>query len=271
MTSKPESRLRTRIAKALRARGWLVVVQHGGLYSQVGVADLLGCARGRFFALEVKMPGGSPAPAQYLFIDTVAKAGGISAIVRSPEAAIAVIEEGLTMADDWDDLFDDGPAQVVEVANVHHEIIGDPPQEEWHPVTPPTPAALTNSDTEATAAGTVRFETINGPLDRPSRLALVPDPEPVIVGPTSYEAWRASNNLEPLAEGEATLDSIAYDVQGLYRMLEAVVEQLTRVVELINPEPVAPATPPVDKPKRSRKRAEPVSVLEQQTLDQILE
>ena len=266
MTSKPESRLRTRIAKALRARGWLVVVQHGGLYSQVGVADLLGCARGRFFALEVKMPGGSPAPAQYLFIDTVAKAGGISAIVRSPEAAIAVIEEGLTMADDWDDLFDDGPAQVVEVANVHHEIIGDPPQE-----VAPLPVALTNSDTEATAAGTVRFETINGPLDRPSRLALVPDPEPVIVGPTSYEAWRASNNLEPLAEGEATLDSIAYDVQGLYRMLEAVVEQLTRVVELINPEPVAPATPPVDKPKRSRKRAEPVSVLEQQTLDQILE
>ena len=49
-----------------------------------GSSDLIGMFKGRFLALEVKMPGKKPTPEQQLFIDTVNKHGGIGAVITDP-------------------------------------------------------------------------------------------------------------------------------------------------------------------------------------------
>lgn len=70
---------------------------HAGLHA--GSADLIGWKRhlvrpedvgrtfGIFLSLEVKGPVGRPSDAQTLWGDAVAKGGGITSIVRSPEEA----------------------------------------------------------------------------------------------------------------------------------------------------------------------------------------
>ena len=61
-----------------------------------GSADLIGLtSTGRFLALEVKAPRGRPSPEQLNFIACVRGSGGIAGIVRSPEEALALIEESL--------------------------------------------------------------------------------------------------------------------------------------------------------------------------------
>lgn len=87
MTAKRESSLRRQVVLRLRAHGWLAVVQHGGVYSQVGVADILGCAWGTFFALEIKTPEGELTPAQRQFLRRVRRAGGIAGVARTPDEA----------------------------------------------------------------------------------------------------------------------------------------------------------------------------------------
>lgn len=50
----------------------------------VGSADLIGWknSTGQFTAVELKVPGKNPTPAQQHFIDTVIAAGGIAGVVR---------------------------------------------------------------------------------------------------------------------------------------------------------------------------------------------
>ena len=49
-----------------------------------GGSDLIGWFRGRFTALEIKLPGKKPTPEQAHFIDMVNKAGGIGAVITDP-------------------------------------------------------------------------------------------------------------------------------------------------------------------------------------------
>jgi hypothetical protein len=51
----------------------------------VGGSDLIGYFKGRFTALEIKMPGKKPTPEQQHFIDMVNKSGGIGAVVTDPD------------------------------------------------------------------------------------------------------------------------------------------------------------------------------------------
>jgi hypothetical protein len=50
-----------------------------------GGSDLIGIFRGKFLAIETKIPGKNPTPEQQLFIDMVNKHGGIAGVVRSVE------------------------------------------------------------------------------------------------------------------------------------------------------------------------------------------
>lgn len=59
----------------------------------VGSADLIVCARGRFVALEVKTPTGRQSEHQRQFEAHVKRAGGVYAVVRSVEEALAVIDQ----------------------------------------------------------------------------------------------------------------------------------------------------------------------------------
>ena len=84
----PESKITLRIAGILRARGAWVLKHHVSPYSRAGVPDLLICYRGRFIALEVKVPGKKPTPLQTRELATIRVAGGTAEVVTTVEEAL---------------------------------------------------------------------------------------------------------------------------------------------------------------------------------------
>lgn len=52
---------------------------HGDLYN-VGIPDLIGCYRGKFFAIELKVKKNKPTPLQTQRLLSVEKAGGIQGV-----------------------------------------------------------------------------------------------------------------------------------------------------------------------------------------------
>ena len=57
-----------------------------------GGSDLIGIYKGKFCALEVKIPGGRIAESQTNFIRVIVDSGGIGGIVHSPEEAEALFK-----------------------------------------------------------------------------------------------------------------------------------------------------------------------------------
>lgn len=90
--TKPETYLRTRIKAALHAKRpgfWMVV--HGSAMQRAGVPDIIGCYKGQFCALEVKLPGEGPTRLQRHTLEEIARAGGIAVAVTSVEEALDLI------------------------------------------------------------------------------------------------------------------------------------------------------------------------------------
>jgi len=95
LAPKPETRLRTKIQRALRQKydGIYVEHPHGSQFSS-GMPDLIGCWLGTFFGLEVKVPGNNRvSKLQEEHLHRIEMAGGYSAVVRSVEEAVDVIDE----------------------------------------------------------------------------------------------------------------------------------------------------------------------------------
>lgn len=91
---KPESRLQRKIRDALvKNFGGLWDKIHGGPYQSAGIGDIVGCCRGRYFNIEVKMPGNKPTELQAKRIRDVNANGGCGAWVDSVEDAIDVVNE----------------------------------------------------------------------------------------------------------------------------------------------------------------------------------
>lgn len=94
MAAKAETRLRAKIVKALEREypGIYVKHPHGSMYSS-GLPDLIGCWEAVFFGLEVKTPDNKKGATklQQLHLDNIEAAGGVSAVVRSPEEAIEAL------------------------------------------------------------------------------------------------------------------------------------------------------------------------------------
>ena len=57
----------------------------------VGSADLVGLVDGRFFALEVKLPGQEPTKEQTCWHQSVRNVGGFCRVVRSVEEAVLAV------------------------------------------------------------------------------------------------------------------------------------------------------------------------------------
>jgi hypothetical protein len=99
MGAKPETALQTRVKKALLAEwpGSVVWKIHGGPMQAAGIPDLVGCVRGVFIGLEVKLPDASSQPTrlQTATLDAIRRAGGVAAVVRSPQEACEVVAEML--------------------------------------------------------------------------------------------------------------------------------------------------------------------------------
>jgi hypothetical protein len=70
---------------------WVFKV-HGSPYQQVGVPDLLVGYKGRFYAMEVKQPGGVMSPVQTKTIEAIRASGSVAGRVESVEEAVALLD-----------------------------------------------------------------------------------------------------------------------------------------------------------------------------------
>ena len=62
-----------------------------------GLSDIIGCTRsGRFYAIEVKVPGEKPRDNQKAFLDLIERLGGLSGVATSSEEAISIIRKEKT-------------------------------------------------------------------------------------------------------------------------------------------------------------------------------
>ena len=94
MLEKP---IEEKIKKYLKKCGHLVYKIHGSPYQEAGIPDLVGILTspdhqfGRFFGIEVKKPGEEPTELQYVQLDKIEAAGGLSFWVSSLEEVQVVI------------------------------------------------------------------------------------------------------------------------------------------------------------------------------------
>lgn len=61
--------------------------------TEVGISDVLGCYKGKFFAIELKMEGNKTTLAQDDFIDRARRAGGVAEVAYSVEKAVQIVEK----------------------------------------------------------------------------------------------------------------------------------------------------------------------------------
>ena len=87
-----ESVLQRQIIQHLRGMGAWVFNVHGSPYQQVGTPDLLVGYRGRFYAMEVKRPGGVLTPVQAKVIEEIRASGSVAGRVESIAEAVELIE-----------------------------------------------------------------------------------------------------------------------------------------------------------------------------------
>ena len=90
--AKPETGLRQRIIRALKAEGWLVDSNPASAATGPGRSDLTVCARGMFVAVEIKTPSGIATPAQVRYMQKVHDAGGLAFMTSSPEHIVDTIQ-----------------------------------------------------------------------------------------------------------------------------------------------------------------------------------
>lgn len=77
-----------------RVGAWSIKV-HGGPAQEIGIPDILACYKGRFLAIEVKVPGkrDTVTPRQSLQKERIESAGGLSLIVTSVDEVSDMIQE----------------------------------------------------------------------------------------------------------------------------------------------------------------------------------
>ena len=86
-----ESSIVTSIVKELRKHGAMVIKIHGDPYMPGGTPDLIGCASGRCFVLEVKRPGEKPRALQVQQLEKWRKAGAVVGVVTSVKEAVRLV------------------------------------------------------------------------------------------------------------------------------------------------------------------------------------
>lgn len=64
---------------------------HGGMYGTAGIPDIIACVDGRFYAFEVKQPGGRLTRLQEVTLGKIQAAGGAALMVTSVEEVKAAI------------------------------------------------------------------------------------------------------------------------------------------------------------------------------------
>ena len=74
---------------------------HGGMYGTAGIPDIIACAKGRFFAFEVKTATGKATPLQKATLQKILASGGTAEIVRSVDEVRAILaRQGVALRND---------------------------------------------------------------------------------------------------------------------------------------------------------------------------
>lgn len=88
---QPETKFKLEVYKRLKEIGacWFEKIQQRSIR---GTPDILGCRKGKFFALELKTPTGRPTKLQWLKLKDIHQAGGLARLVTENNLE-EVIEE----------------------------------------------------------------------------------------------------------------------------------------------------------------------------------
>lgn len=86
-----ESQFSKEVTTYLESKGAIVNNQTGGMFSKVGVSDLLVCYKGYFIALELKVGNYKPDPLQISYLQKVRDAGGFGLILRDTLQELMVL------------------------------------------------------------------------------------------------------------------------------------------------------------------------------------
>lgn len=71
---------------------------HGGMYGTAGIPDIIACIGGKFYAFEVKQPGGRLSRLQEVTLKKIEAAGGVAVMVTSvDEVKKALAGKGETL------------------------------------------------------------------------------------------------------------------------------------------------------------------------------
>ena len=82
MAATPESRVKSRVVAQLKALKAYYFYPVTGGYGGSGVPDIVGCFKGKFFAIECKAGTNKPTALQQKNIDSIAAQGGAVLVVN---------------------------------------------------------------------------------------------------------------------------------------------------------------------------------------------
>ena len=78
----PEAKVKAKVKKILDSMGAYYFFPIGGPYARAGVPDIVGCYKGKFFAIECKAGKGKTTALQDRELDLIRSAGGVSFVVN---------------------------------------------------------------------------------------------------------------------------------------------------------------------------------------------
>lgn len=87
MADTPEAKVKKHVVLQLKILGAYYFYPVTGGYGASGVPDIVGCYKGKFFAIECKAGKNKPTPLQQKNIDTIAAQGGAVWVVNEDNMA----------------------------------------------------------------------------------------------------------------------------------------------------------------------------------------
>lgn len=90
-----ESNLTRGILKVLQQKGGFWFKVHGHPGQRRGIPDIIGCYKGKFVGLEIKIPGrqNKTTALQKQVLGQITQAGGVGKVVTSKKEALEVLRE----------------------------------------------------------------------------------------------------------------------------------------------------------------------------------
>lgn len=83
----PESKVKDKVRKILKESGVYYFMPIGGMYSKIGVPDIICCYKGRFIAIECKAGKNKPTALQEREMRMIQDTGGYALVINEENIA----------------------------------------------------------------------------------------------------------------------------------------------------------------------------------------